>query len=408
MAGWGVGVDVQDILARGADREPGRRRRWLVVVAIVAAAGIVVVRHLPGGQHAVARRPQSAVVPGQPVPRLLPGRAGRGDGVTGPRLGPASGVRLPVAGPRPVWFWPATGRAEPIGGLPWTGAGYTFARAVGGWAVVRAAFGRPACGVCSGSPLPVYFLADRAGSARWAGTADAVAPAATAGALWLTSYRPGADPATAAGTAREVGAGGQPPGPALRLPAGYAIDRATGAGLLLAPVLQLGGPAAYLLWNPGTGRISARFDDVLAVSPRQIAWMPPCARRCVTDVADLATGSLTAVRLPIGEPAADAAFSPDGRYLALQVIVGFHGNDGGLAMQLEVASLPTGRVSKVPGMWVSSGALIGFGWPDGTDNLVAELCFPAQVQIAAWRPWAARPTVAALVPGQGATALAVG
>jgi hypothetical protein len=402
-----VAVDVEDILARGGDREPGRRRRWLVAVAIVVVAGIVVVRHLPGGPGG---RPLPAVS-GQQVPRLLPGRAslsaGSG-GITGPGLPVTSSIRLPVAGSRPVWFWPATGRTKPIGGLPWTGAGYTFLRAVGGWALVRSTFARTECGTCAGSALPVYFLADSAGSARWVGTADAVAPAAAAGALWLISYRLGADPATAVGTAREVGASGRLLGPAVRLPFGYTIDRATEAGLLLAPVQQPGGPATYLLWNPGSGRISRRFDDVIAASPQEIAWMPPCARRCVTDVADLATGRVIVVRLPIRERAADAAFSPDGGYLALRVIAGGHGSDGGLAVQLEVASLRTGGVSQMPGMRVSSNALIGFGWPDGIDSLVAELSFPAKVQIAAWRLWAACPAVAALAPGSGATGLVVG
>lgn len=377
-----------------------------MAVAIVAVAGIVVVRHLPGGP---GHRPLP-VASGQLVPRLLPGGAGLSagpGGVTGPGLPVTSSIRLPVAGPQPVWFWLATGRAEPIGGLPWTGADYTFLRAVGGWALVRSTFARTACGVCAESALPVYFLADRAGSARWVGTADAVAPAAGAGALWLISYPPGADPATAAGTALEVGAGGRPLGPQVRLPTGYTIHRATQAGLLLAPLLRPGKPATYLLWNPGPGRVSRRFDDVIATSPQQIAWMPPCARWCVTDVANLATGRVIVVRLPLRQPAAAAAFSPDGRYLALQVIAGVHGNDG-QAMRLEVASLRTGQLSQVPGMLVSSDALIGFGWPDGTDSLIAELGFPATVQIAAWRPWATRPAVAALVPGQGTTGLVVG
>ncbi len=378
-----------------------------MAVAIVVVAGLVVVRYLPGDP---GRRPIQ-VVSGQLVPRLLPSQAGlraRSGEVAGPGLPVTSGIRLPVAGPQPVWFWPATGRTRQIGGLPWTGAGYAFLPAVGGWALVRSTFARTACRTCAGSALPVYFLADRADSARWVGTAAAVAPAVAAGALWLISYPPGANPATAAGTAREVSAGGRPLGRAVRLPAGYTIYRATEAGLLLTPVLQPGGPAAYLLWNPGSGRIGRRFDDVIAASSQQVAWMPPCARRCVTDVADLATGQVIVVRLPIREPAADAAFSPDGRYLALQVIVDPHGNDGGLAMQLEVASLRTGRVSQVPGMRVSSDALIGFGWPDGTNDLVAELSFPAEVQVAAWRPWAPRPAVAALAPGQGTTGLVVG
>ena len=53
--------------------------------------------------------------------------------------------------------------------------------------------------------------------------------------MWLISYRPGADMSTAAGTAQQVSVTGATLGPRLRLPAGYVIDQATRAGLLLAP-----------------------------------------------------------------------------------------------------------------------------------------------------------------------------
>jgi len=52
--------------------------------------------------------------------------------------------------------------------------------------------------------------------------------------MWLISYRPGADMSTAAGTAQQVSVTGATLGPRLRLPAGYVIDQATRAGLLLA------------------------------------------------------------------------------------------------------------------------------------------------------------------------------
>jgi len=44
-------------------------------------------------------------------------------------------------------------------------------------------------------------------------------------------------------------------------------------------------------------------------------------------------------------------------------------------MRLEVASVIRGRLTAVPGTWVSSDALIGFGWPAGDDRLVAEFGF---------------------------------
>ena len=167
---------VEDILTGGRDRGPAWRRRGLVAVAVLAAVGVVVVRHLPGDLRTAPRHAVPGFVWTEPLPRIMPGRAG---GAGGPGGHLMSEVRLPVAGPRPFWFWPATGRAEPIGGLPVTGAGYTFLRVAGGWVLTRGAFARPECHICMGAPLPEYFLADRASAARWVGTADGVASGAT-------------------------------------------------------------------------------------------------------------------------------------------------------------------------------------------------------------------------------------
>ena len=110
-----------------------------------------------------------------------------------------------------MWYWPATGQVVPIGGLPLQRSGYQFIRAAGGWAVQAAPGAKAVCGSCAG-PRRVYFLADRGRSVTQAGLADAVAPG-TAGALWLTSYPPDADPRTAAGMAREVSIAGRQLGP---------------------------------------------------------------------------------------------------------------------------------------------------------------------------------------------------
>jgi len=387
---------VEDILTVGKDRRPVWWRRGLVAVAVAAAVAAVALRHLPADHDHAADRAPPAVVSGEPVPRILPARAGEAGGRQHLRL--MRGVRLPIAGPRPLWFWPATGRAQPIRGLPVTGAGYTFLRVAGGWALTRSTFARPACGLCLQAPLPVYFLADHASAARWTGTADAVARAATAGRLWLTSYRQGDDPAHAAVTAREVGTNGRPLGPAVRIPAGYAIDGATGRGLLLAPTITRGGLAVFWLWKPGAGTAARRFGTLLAVSARQIAWMPRCARRCEIEVADVVTGQVTAVQLQSGQVTVSAAFSPDGNYLAVQVS----------ATRLYVVSLRSGQVAAVPGTRAAGGALVGFGWPDDTDTLVTELSFPARLQLAAWHPGGATPEVIALEPGHGASGIVVG
>ena len=58
--------------------------------------------------------------------------------------------------------------------------------------------------------------------------------------------------------------------------------------------------------------------------------------------------------------------------LALQVSSGDTGDDGALAMQLEVASVATGRLTAVPGTFASSDALVGFGWPASEPDVDAQ------------------------------------
>jgi hypothetical protein len=239
------------------------------------------------------------------------------------------------------------------------------------------------------------------------GTANLVAPAATAGAVWLTSYPLGADMTTAAGTAREAGPAGTLTRP-VRLPAGYSIDQGTDRGLLLAPVRAQPGRAAYKLWNPAVPQASQTFDGVLAASPGEISWAPRCATQCNVQALDLATGRRTVVALPTGSSATSGAFSPDGKFLALQVSFGNTGDGGDLAMQLEVAPMTSGRLTAMPGTWASSDAFISFGWPAGGDSLVAEFSFTTKMQLASWRPGASRPAVAVIQPGPDQASLILG
>ena len=405
-----------DILSQGEDRgdRGGRRPGRLAVIAALIAlvVGGAVYLSIPRHQHApaAAKTPatlSSPVIP--PAPAALSGPP-EPSGITGRTLAWDRSLRLPATGSRPVWFSPASGRVEPIAGLPADPSGYQFIRVNGGWAV-QSGSGAPAkCGGCAGVPLPVWFLADGARSATPLGTANLVAPAAAAGAVWLTSYPRGAPINSTAGTAREAGgAGTLAPSRPVRLPAGYGIVRGTDRGLLLAPVSQPPGAAADELWDPAAPGASRAFRGVLAASAGMIAWTSRCAPlhggtaspavRCGIQLLDLATGRHSVIALPSGSSAVGGAFSPDGGYLALQVSFGNTGDGGELAMQLEVAPVTTGRLAVVPGSWVSSDALIGFGWPARGDSLVAEFSFTTKMELASWHPGTSYPAVRVIRPG---------
>jgi len=389
---------MDDILSQGDDRDPSRWLRRLAVIGapvLVAAASVVylsLARH-PHSSAAVPPAPVTASTAPAPVGLAAPGLPAGPDGIGGPALPWAGSLRLPVAGTQPAWFSPATGRSEPIGSLPAVSSGYQFTRVDGGWAVQANSAGKTACGDCAAPSLPVWFLADGTRSVTRVGTANQVTPAATAGAVWLTSYPPAADPGTVARTAREVSLAGAPLGPPVSLPPGYVIYRATDRGLLLAPAVQQPGTPAYKLWNPADPQASRTFDEVIAASPDEIAWTPPCAATCQVRLLDLAAGRQTVVVLPAGSSAAGGVFSPSGGFLALQVS---SVDDGAFAMRLEVASVTSGRLTAVPGTSVSSDALAGFGWPTSGDSLVAEFIFATKVQLASWHPGATRLAVAVI------------
>jgi hypothetical protein len=398
---------VPDTLSLGGGREPGPWLRRVVAAAVLVLAAVVIVQHLPRSRPSPPRSARAAATVTAPVAASSAALAAVPDGITGPALSWPGGLRLPATGPRPAWFWPGTGQLVPIGGLPPQRSGYQFIRTAGGWAIQAGPGTQVGCGMCAGRPHAIYFLADDAQSVTRVGLADAVAPGA-AGTLWLTSYPPGADSRTAVGTAQEISIAGAPLGSPLRLPAGYLIEQGTGRGLLLAPVAPQAGTITDRLWDPAAAQASRTFAAVIAASPIQIAWTPPCAARCRVQVVNLATGRQITAELPAGRSVASAAFSPDGRFLAVEVSFSNEGDDGGQAVQLELMSMASGRLMAVPGTWLSSDALISFGWPASSDSLVAELSFTTQVQLMSWRPGAARLATVVLKPQQSTASLVIG
>jgi hypothetical protein len=402
---------VPDILSQGGDRESGPWPRRIAVAVALALVAAALAYYLPRSRHETAQsaRPTATAAP-VPVSQGFSGDQGvaaEPDGITGQTSPWPGGLRLPATGQRPAWFYPATGQTAPIGGLPRQQAGYQFTRAAGGWAVQASPEVRAGCASCAGPPRTVYFLADSGQAVTRVGLADAVAPGA-AGTLWLTSYPPGADPRTAAGVAREVSRAGRPSGSQVTLPAGYLIERGTGRGLLLAPVARGQGTMADELWDPVAARPGRTFSRVIAASATRVAWVPPCVTRCRLQVLNLATGRPETVGLPAASSVANAAFSPDGRLLAVELSFSNNSADGAQPVQLELVSVATGRLTTVPQTWVSSSALVGFGWAAGPDSLVAELSFTTKVQLASWRPGASRLAIAALRPQNSPASLVIG
>ena len=70
--------------------------------------------------------------------------------------------------------------------------------------------------------------------------------------------------------------------------------------------------------------------------------------------------------------------------------------------------MASGHLAAVPGTWLSSDALISFGWPASSDSLVAELSFTTKVRLTSWRPGAGRVAIAALSPQQSPASLVIG
>jgi hypothetical protein len=62
----------------------------------------------------------------------------------------------------------------------------------------------------------------------------------------------------------------------------------------------------------------------------------------------------------------------------------------------------------MPGTFVSSDALDGYGWPTSGDSLVAEFIFTTKTQLASWQPGAPSPAVTVIQPGNLKASLILG
>ncbi|HXS63087.1 MAG TPA: hypothetical protein VN767_09435 [Streptosporangiaceae bacterium] len=413
---WAVQA-MEDVISQGGERRPpSRRRRLAVAGALVAVAALVVAEHLPHSAHKASRhqqRPAAGRPRSVPVHVRVEGPATLPSGVVGPTVVWAATERLPLTGSRPAWFWPTKGRVRPIAGLPSDRYGYSFTRVGGGWAILPDEVGSASFGPA----VPVFYLPTGSGRADMIGVADQVAPAETRHALWLINYPPHTSLTKAIGVAQEFTTNGLSMGRPVLLPAGHELLRGTKRGLLLAPVVPSAGGQSVRLWNPATSRFTARFYAVVAASADAVAYTAPashwvgkhrqrgprttvrgglCLSTCQVHVLNLATGYKLTLLVPPGHVVTDAAFSPDGRYLALEVSAGESSDSSSLEVQLEVASLATGHLTVLPHTWATGDPMTGLGWPGNDDGLVAKLDTGSKVQMAFWAPGARSLAVANL------------
>jgi hypothetical protein len=232
-----------------------------------------------------------------------------------------------------------------------------------------------------------------------------VAPGAKTGAIWLTSYPAAANPALSRGTARQYTEADAVIGPVVQLPTGYRIAQGTSHGLLLVSSNAARPAITYRQWDPATRKVLRTFHDVLAVSATEVAYKPACQLTCPVRVLNLSTGRPTVIGLPATDNVLAGRFSPDGRFLALEVSA--NNGDGSSAIRLEVASTRLGHLVVVPHTNVSSDALDGFGWPEDRDVLVAEFSFVGQVQVVLWNQPARATAVADVSPRQDPFSLVI-
>jgi hypothetical protein len=389
-------------------RRRQRRRQFAIGAGVVLAlaGGLGTVAALRGTSHP---RPPSAHHFTTP-PKHLPTK------MTGLPMPAGTNLRLLLmtANKYPgtvkaAWYSTATRQTEPIARLP--RADYSFFRHGGGWSVAVIRNTSACAGYwCAGPPVRAYFIADGSLTATRIGAGFQVQSSDRAGAVWLVSYPRSTDNiATTSASAQLVSTTGQPLSPPYRLPAGYLLDRGVGNYLLLSSFRTHPRPPYVMeLWDPRTGQVVRRVDNVIAVGPGQIAWNPGC-RGCHAQVLNVATGK--SVTLPIHGGQVYGIFSDDGRLLAVQLpshgacnatLTGStcSGADGALG----VFDTDTGAFTVLPGTVLRFSVAVSFSWQNGGHRLIV-LAEPGNscsdtTQLGYWDPGDTRLRVATIqIPG---------
>jgi hypothetical protein len=373
---------------------PSRSQVIGTLAAVGLLAALVVVGRLdaPGRLGRVSAAAPAATTEttiGLPPPPRLRGVPLAGTGLA------ALLVPAPSASAVPGLLWLDSGRLTPIGGLPHGGCYLPPTRLRHGWVLGRQAY-KPTGQRCRplSTPTQFYLLSDGATSAtRLPVTADRLVAGGDDTRLWLIRFlgQPDASGQLPPQQVQQVDRTGHPHTPPYRVPAGYAAWQDVGGEsvLLISTGQGSADPGRGALWNPRSGRILRRYDQVVAASGATIAWVTAACgpNPCPVHLSDLVAGTDLQVAVPWLARATSGAFSPDGRYLA--VVFGSVDAAGAVTqVRVGVIDVAARRLRAVPGA-VLVGRDIGLAvtWsPDGAWLLVSARIGPLTEQLAAWRP----------------------
>ena len=394
----------EEALIKEARRRQRRRQFAIGAIVVLALAGGVAA--LRGTSHPRPPSTHHFTPPHKPLPAKLAGLpmpAG-----TNLRLLLETSHKTGRPRAQAAWYWTATRRTEPIAHLP--AADYhLFDRVGGGWSVAAWRINWSHCGtspltyICPGPPVRAYFIGDGSLTATRIGAGFGVIPSGRAGAVWLVSYPRSTDNVrTTPARVQLVSTTGQPLSPRYRPPAGYLLWSGVGNYLLLNPIrTHPRPPYVSELWDPRTGQVVRRVDNVFATGPGQIAWSPGC-RGCQAQVLNVSTGK--SVTLPIHGSQRPGIFSDDGRLLAVQLP-----NGGALG----VFNTQSRTLTVIPGTALRSSVAMSFSWQNGGHRLIILAApgnggYPSSsdaTQVGYWDPGDTRLRVATIHPPGGLDAV---
>jgi hypothetical protein len=327
------------------------RRNWTVPVLGVGAAllvGYALTHRVP------VERPD-------PPPRPSPTAAAELPGLDGEPATAPEGLRLLVDGRHPQVLDARTGAGAPLPGLSVPDGAQVRLRAVPGGTIADILDStRPSTVLLTGG-APVTL-----------GDGGVQAVPAARGTDLLVVQGDAVRRMTRAGPVTRSWTSAQP----LRL------VRDTPAGLVASRSDDL------VLLDASTGalrRIVAPRGTPLATTDAVVAWLPDsCRESCGVVVTELDTGAHQHYGLPPGTPG-EAAFSPDGRWLAVSVPGQYR--NGRLAVEagsVSVVDLRTGAVWPVPGVRTGPERQADVSW-SGPD-LVLGVWTRDRARLALWSP----------------------
>jgi hypothetical protein len=344
------------------DLAPRRPRRPPVVrLALLAALAVA------AGCTAATPRATPPPTPPSTAPAVA-------EYLQGQPLAGATGLRLLMASDPPRLLDVDRGTSQLVGGVP-AGQGPFSVTPVGGGAIVAA-------------DREVFVL--RRGSARAipVGRGGNAMASLDGRGLWLLQQ----------GTTcrlREVGLDGRVRRPPLRLPCGAGLLADTPLGLLVWTEPAADGEKRALL-DPGTGRVVARYPEVLGVVGDLVLWGDPERDAGSFTLTDRRTGARHRIPRPTPHGLADLGqASPDGRLLAVEFVDLSWTRVQGQVDDIWVLDLRTRRWRHLPGtplitgvkfmsmQWTADGRLVLAGdferfgeavvvWRPGQDHLAVK------------------------------------